>query len=80
MVCDEFGGSELAVAEFGMLMNVATPRDHLGLERLDLRDDCGREDLGLLGAGDRGGRKEEGESSAHLCNLRVHAKVPHGCA
>ncbi len=83
MVCDEFGGSDLAVAEFGMLMNVASPRDDPGLERLDLRDYRGCEDAGLLGVGDRCSRKQKSEtgksgSSAHRRDVKVHAKLPTG--
>ena len=78
MVCDEFGRPELAVAEFGMLMNIAAPRDHLGLECLDLRDDRGREDVGLLRAGDRCGRQKKSESCAHLRDVEVPGKLRRG--
>ena len=48
MVGDHLGGANLAVAEFGMLMQIAAPGDDLGLQRLGLG-----ENRGVIGLGGR---------------------------
>jgi hypothetical protein len=78
VVGDQLGGAHLLLAELGVLVDVAPPGDHLGLDRCDLCvDDRGGDGLGLGGTGEkrraRGGG-EELNQTGHP-NLTEHERA-----